>query len=437
MFGCSSSRKIGSLSRLAAAVAVLVAALALIASPALAEGGYTFVTKWGSFGSGDGQFNFPEGIAVDGSGNVYVADNGNDRVDKFDSTGTFLTKWGSSGSGNGQFDFPAGIAADGSGNVYVTDANNNNRVQKFNSTGTFLTKWGSSGSGDGQFDTPGGAVVDQSGNVYVADANNFRIQKFNSTGTFLTKWGSSGSGDGEFQHPYGVTVNGSGIVYVADSDNHRIQEFAPYSASILPDNPVGYWRFGESSGTIAHDSADANDGTYLGGFRLGQPGIGDTAVALDGQTGYVRVPDSTSLHTGDTFSLEVWLKRNYLSSYNGTEGLFLKGYQVFLDGGNFGSGGWVVLRKPNVDVIAKSTLGITDRSFHHVVVTKAGPSVHLYIDGTDVTGTVGNRTIDDTTGSLSIGNGGARPFRGVLDEAAVYNYALTSGQVAAHVAAGH
>ena len=89
-----------------------------------------FVTKWGSSGSGDGQFEVPFGVATDGSGNVYVADDVNDRMQKFDGSGTFLTKWGTSGSGDGQFNNPWGVATDGSGNVYVADAFNN-RIQKF------------------------------------------------------------------------------------------------------------------------------------------------------------------------------------------------------------------------------------------------------------------------------------------------------------------
>src|SRR5690349_16860233 len=67
-----------------------------------------FVTKWGSQGSNNGQFNFPYQIAVDSSGNVYAADSGNNRIQKFTSTGGFVTTWGSSGSGPGQFNDPAG-----------------------------------------------------------------------------------------------------------------------------------------------------------------------------------------------------------------------------------------------------------------------------------------------------------------------------------------
>ena len=129
---------------------------------------------------------------------------------------TFLAKWGSKGSDDGQFNNPRGVAVDSSGNVYVADSNNY-RIEKFDSNGTFLAKWGSNGSGDGQFKYPDGVAVDSSGNVYVADTNNYRIEKFDSNGTFLTKWGSIGSGDGQFKDPYGVAVDSSGNVYVADT----------------------------------------------------------------------------------------------------------------------------------------------------------------------------------------------------------------------------
>ena len=124
-------------------------------------------------------------MATDASGNVYVGDTGNNRIEKFDADGAFLTAWGRSGSRNGPFfglGFASGVATDPSGNVYVADPNNF-QIQKFDSNGNFLTAWGSHGSGDGQFahplnQYPFGVATDAVGNVYVADKYNYRIQKF-------------------------------------------------------------------------------------------------------------------------------------------------------------------------------------------------------------------------------------------------------------------
>jgi len=186
--------------------------------------GGAFLTKWGGYGTGDGQFIYTRGIAVDSSGNVFVTDLNNARVQKFTSSGDFLTKWGSTGAGDGQFNLPEGIAADNSGNVFVTDMNNS-RIQKFTSGGAFLTKWGSTGVGDGQFKNPWGIAVDSSGNVYVADRSNDRIQKFTSGGSFLAKWGSSGTGDGQLKYPTGIAIDSSGYVYVCDTWSNRIEKF--------------------------------------------------------------------------------------------------------------------------------------------------------------------------------------------------------------------
>jgi len=145
--------------------------------PAFVHESISFLLKWGSRGSADGQFLSPYGVAVDSSNNVYVADREKNRIQKFSSDGTFLTKWGSSGSADSQFRFPRGVTVDSSGNVYVADTSNH-RIQKFSADGTFLTTWGSFGSADGQFKNPRGITVDSSNNVYVADYANSRIQKF-------------------------------------------------------------------------------------------------------------------------------------------------------------------------------------------------------------------------------------------------------------------
>jgi M6 family metalloprotease-like protein len=139
--------------------------------------------------TGDGHFNGPKGIAIDSSDKIYVADTSNHRVQVFDSSGNFLSKFGSSGSGDGQFNSPIAIATDNS-EIFVADTGNN-RVQVFNSAGVFQLKFGSMGSGDGQFDSPEGIEVDSLNNIFVSDKNNLRVQKFNSTGGFVSKIVSS------------------------------------------------------------------------------------------------------------------------------------------------------------------------------------------------------------------------------------------------------
>ena len=226
-------------------LAPLVLVSFLLAPAGSASASITFDLQWGSLGTGNGSFTLPTRAATDSSGNAYVSDRGNHRIQKFDSSGTFITKWGATllglpvaGTGDGEFNLPAGVATDSLSNVYVADTTNN-RIQKFNSTGGFLTKWGTSGSGNGQFALPQGIATDSSDNVYVADTGNNRIQKFNSTGGFITAWGSAGTGDGQFTSPSGVAVDSSGNVYVADAGNNRIQKFDSSGTFITKWGSVG------------------------------------------------------------------------------------------------------------------------------------------------------------------------------------------------------
>ncbi len=177
-----------------AIIAVLLAVLATGHSVDVAGDSPEFVMQWGTPGNGPGQLAGPHGIVVAPNGDLYVADTGNNRVQRFTADGVFVTSWGFFGAGDGQFNHPHGIGVDIDGNVFVA-ATGNNRVQKFTATGTFLLKWGSFGNRDGQFLHNHGLGVDrQTGHVYVADRDQNRVQKFTNDGTFVAAWGSSGVG---------------------------------------------------------------------------------------------------------------------------------------------------------------------------------------------------------------------------------------------------
>ncbi len=203
--------------------------------------GYLCVAKWGKPGRGasllhGGEFMAPlYGVAIDQQGCLFVVDNGNNRIQKFDNGGNFIVLWGNFGSANSNFHNPTSIACDADGNVYVVDTNNH-RVQKFDGKlGQYLMKFGSRGNGEGQFSSPWGVAVDRiRGYVYVVDSANFRVQKFDHSGEFIMQWGSFGNGDGQFYFPRGVAVDPSdGAVYVVDMGNHRIQKFDT-STNVLP-----------------------------------------------------------------------------------------------------------------------------------------------------------------------------------------------------------
>jgi len=146
-----------------------------------------------------------------------------DRVQRFNGSGTPLGKWGVFGTGNGQFRLPLGVATDHAGHVFVVDTGNN-RVQRFTSSGTYEAQWGTSGSGMGQLSQPASAAVGPDKLVYVTD-NNGRVVRYGMTGAYAGDFGSPGTGDGQFQGPFGVVLRSNGDVFVTDSFNERVEWF--------------------------------------------------------------------------------------------------------------------------------------------------------------------------------------------------------------------
>jgi sugar lactone lactonase YvrE len=206
----------------------------------------------GTTGAADGTgaaatFAGPFGLAIDASGNIYVADIANCKIRKVTAAGVVTTVAGSGTRGDqdgtgaaAKFDFPSGVTIDVSGIIYVADRDND-KIKKITPDGVVSTVAGSGTSGfaDGTgtaayFNSPSSVAVDVSGNIYVADRFNHRIRKVTPTGEVTTLAGSGspvfadGTGAAaSFHDPYGVAVDASGNIYVADFLNHRIRKITP------------------------------------------------------------------------------------------------------------------------------------------------------------------------------------------------------------------
>ena len=203
-----------------------------------------FLAKFGSFGTANGQFNGPYGVATDATGNVYVADSGNNRIQKFDSSGNFLFKWGTPGSGNSQFNSPTDVAVDGPGDVYVTDSFNY-RVKRFDSSGAFLTAWGIPGQRSRPVQCP---IWDRGG----PDHRGRRIRLEQPPGPALhLRRARSCRRPARSVRPPGSSSSRPALarppasVYVADSGNDRIERFQPSAVievrkDAVPDDPQDF-----------------------------------------------------------------------------------------------------------------------------------------------------------------------------------------------------
>ena len=182
------------------------------------------IASVGEKGSGPLQFNDPAGIAIFPiTGQVYIADWFNNRIQVLNPDLTFSHSFGSEGSANGQFYKTCDIAIDSQGLVYVTDFINH-RIQKFSPDGKFVAQFGSFGSGPGQLNCPYGITIDTVGTglVYVSEYGNNRVSVFTSDGVFVSSFGREGSNIDQFNSPAGLSFNKVGLLYVCDADNDQI-----------------------------------------------------------------------------------------------------------------------------------------------------------------------------------------------------------------------
>jgi sugar lactone lactonase YvrE len=259
----------GGMTRLHLLLGALLASIAL-AVPATASADFGFLGDFGSFGEANGQFHeptfldvapdgsvwvgehesrvqkfTPDGqflaqvkigivdagqVAVDGAGNLYVANTGTNQIQKFDPNGNPLGSFGASGTGPGQFQGICGLTADAAGNSYVTDGRygycDSPRLQKFDPSGNLIKEVKFTGKTDPG--SLGDLTVDGAGYIYVANPNHFKgseIVKLSPDGAVVSRFGSLGTGPGQFGDggPESIAAAPDGTIYALDATNHRVQ----------------------------------------------------------------------------------------------------------------------------------------------------------------------------------------------------------------------
>ena len=301
----------------------------------------------------DARLNFPHGVAVDGAGNLYIAEN--HRIRRVDPSGTITTVAGTSERGfsgdNGpavaaQLYYPIGLVVDGAHNLYIADSRNH-RIRRVDPSGTITTVAGTGErgfSGDGgpavaaQLNLPRALAADAAGNLYIADRANYRLRRLDSGGTITTVAGTGEpgfSGDGgpaaaaQLNSPEAVAVDGAGSLYIADENNHRIRQ-VDRSGTITTVAGTGIRGFSGDGGpaaaaqlyspsAVAVDRAGNLYVTDYGNHRIrrvdpsgtitthagtGESGIrGDGGPAISAQLGFpqgVAVDSAGNLYIADT-----------------------------------------------------------------------------------------------------------------------------------------
>ena len=282
------------------------AMLLLVFGPVGSAVGCEFTLKAGGESSGPGRLSAPNDVAIDASGNAWVADTAHNRVQKFNSSGEFVSQFGVSTGVNG-------IDLDSAGDVWVVG---NTTVREYSPSGELKLSFGSQGTATassakprtsrstppaasglstaGEFlsATTGSEVqlqrripepvrqtrrrqrrilhplriaADSEGNILVADTGNNRYQEFNSAGEFVRKVGSEGTGNGQFKFPRGIAVDSEGRVWVTDSGNNRLQRFSSKGAY-----QTQFGAYGPNDGQFVSPRGIAISGTNLWVADTGQ-----------------------------------------------------------------------------------------------------------------------------------------------------------------------
>jgi DNA-binding beta-propeller fold protein YncE len=280
------------------------------------------ITTLGSEGSNTGEFYKPGEVTFGPNGNMYVSDTGNDRIEEFTTNPVgFVTSFGSAGSGAGHLNAPTGLAFTSTGDLLVADTNNN-RIVAYTSYGLYLGKFGTLGTKLGQFDHPFGVAVDSAGDIFVTDRGNNRVEEFSSTAEPIDQFGKLGHGNGQLDMPTGIGISAAGILSVVDTGNKRIEQFAEPTKPVftvdsppLTDAPLTTYSYsfhatGEPTPTYSISGAPAWLEMDSSGYMSGTPPSGTTSFTYS----VIATDSSGSTRTGP-FTVAVTTPLGYIGQF--------------------------------------------------------------------------------------------------------------------------
>jgi len=264
-----------------------------------ADFGYTSASNYykaltfGTEGTGPTQFNFNMHVEVDQASNIYVSDEGLNRVLKFTSTGTFVEQFYSGSAARA-------VAFFSNGNYIATRTQSSSYVQIFNANKQLIREWGTYGTGDSNFGNIECLTIDDEQNIWIVDGVNHRVKKYDQNGNLLLKFGKQGKGAGDFDAPFGICYFKNKI-YVSDTRNSRVEVFDKNGKFLKIYGATGY----------IHGLRAFGDNIFLAnadGYIIKSDENGDIQEKI-GVGAFLNLVDVTIAPNGDVIACDVYGRR--------------------------------------------------------------------------------------------------------------------------------